>query len=232
MFIEIKGLEKYYGVGDSRVRVLNELDFQLEKGYICTVLGPSGSGKSTLLNILGGIEVCEGGQVTVDDVDITQLKGKDLLNYRKEQLGFVFQFYNLIPNLTVKENIEIGRYISDKPLELDQVIDTLGLTPHKDKFPTQLSGGQQQRCSIGRAIIKNPKLLLFDEPTGSLDYHSSKELLSLIENINEIYGTTMIIVTHNEAISNMANRITRIHDGVITESIINENVLKAKDVVW
>ena len=198
MFLEVKNVKKAYGNDDVTVPVLNGIDFKMEEGKICVILGPSGSGKSTLLNIIGAIDTADSGEVLVDGQDITKMNKKQLLEYRRDYLGFVFQFYNLIPNLNVEENIRVCDYLSDNPLDIDELLDVLGLAEHRYKFPSQLSGGQQQRCAIARALIKKPKLLLCDEPTGALDYKTSKEMLKLIEVINKKYNMTMVIVTHNE----------------------------------
>jgi len=231
-FLEIKDLEKYYGEGENRFKVLNNITTSVNKGEICVLLGPSGSGKSTLLNVIGGIEPCDGGSVTIDGEVIGNMNEKHLSLYRRNHLGYVFQFYNLIPNLTVKENIEVGAYLSKKPLPIDDLLKVLGLYEHKDKLPKQLSGGQQQRTSIGRAIIKNPDILLCDEPTGALDYNTSKDILQLIEDVNKKYGNTIIIVTHNDAFKNMADKVIRFRDGSIREEYENKNKLTARELEW
>ena len=205
MFLEIRDLKKSYGEGDNRVDVLKGINFEVGKGEICVLLGPSGSGKSTLLNIIGGIDNADGGYVAIDGEKTANMNEKVLTAYRRKHLGYVFQMYNLIPNLNVKENIEVGAYLSDRPLDIDDLLHTLGLYEHRHKLPGQLSGGQQQRTSIGRAIVKNPDILLCDEPTGALDYSTSKEILKLIEDVNHKYGNTVIMVTHNDAIKNMAD---------------------------
>lgn len=231
-FFCVYNVEKSYGEGNARVKVLKSVSTKLEKGKICVILGPSGSGKSTFLNIVAGLEHADNGSICIDGQDISKLDMKHLGNYRRNKLGFVFQFYNLIPNLTVKENIEVCEYLSKNPLPVDELIKTLGLWEHKDKFPNQLSGGQQQRCAIGRALVKNPSLLLCDEPTGALDYNTSKEILELIENINRKYKNTIIIVTHNEAIKNMAHKIMKLHDGCIINDYDNEVLTPARDLEW
>ena len=232
MFLEICNVKKSYGDGDSRIQVLKGINCTLEKGKICVMLGPSGSGKSTLMNIIGGIETLDEGEIIVSDNSIGKISESQLSKYRRDNLGYVFQFYNLVPNLTVKENIEVCEYISKNPLDIDDLLRTLGLWEHKNKFPNQLSGGQQQRCAIGRALVKNPLLLLCDEPTGALDYNTSKEILQLIECVNKKYGNTIIIVTHNEAIKNMANKVMKLHDGLIVSEYINNDICQAKDLVW
>ena len=224
MFLEIKNIRKHYGEGESRVEVLKGIDIEIEKGEICVLLGPSGSGKSTLLNIIGGIDYA--------DDKIEDMNEKQLTRYRRKHLGYVFQMYNLIPNLNIKENVETGAYLSDNPMNTDEILKGLGLYEHRHKLPNQLSGGQQQRTSIGRAIIKNPDLLLCDEPTGALDYNTSKEILKLIESINQKYGNTIIIVTHNDAIKNMADRVITLRDGEIRKNYKNVNKISAKELEW
>ena len=196
------------------------------------MLGPSGSGKSTLLNIIGGIENSDSGKIKIGDEVVGEMKEKKLTQYRRKHLGYVFQSYNLIPNLTVKENIEVGAYLSDKPLNIDELLKTLGLWEHKDKIPNQLSGGQQQRTAIGRAIVKNPDILLCDEPTGALDYNTSKEILKLIEDVNKKFGNTVILVTHNDAIKNMADQVIKLKDGQIRHNDMNEKKIPAMELDW
>ena len=232
MYLEINDLCKGFGEADSRVEVLKDISFGVEKGEICVMLGPSGSGKSTLLNIVGGIESADSGSVRVGEDELEAMNEKKLSGYRRKHLGYIFQSYNLIGNLTVKENIEVGGYLTDDPLPLDDLIKKLGLWDHKDKVPNQISGGQQQRTAIGRAMIKNPDILLCDEPTGSLDYSTSKEILKLIEEVNAEYGNTVVMVTHNDAIKNMADRVIRLRDGRIGDITVNETKLKAEDLEW
>ena len=232
MFLEIHELRKSFGAGENRTEVLKGLDFSVEKGEICVLLGPSGSGKSTLLNIIGGIDEADGGYISIDREKMEEMKEKALTEYRRRHLGYVFQMYNLIPNLNVKENIEVGAYLSDRPLDVDELLHTLGLYEHRHKLPNQLSGGQQQRTSIGRAIVKNPDILLCDEPTGALDYHTSKEILKLIEDVNQKYGNTVIMVTHNDAIKNMADRVVKLRDGQIRKNYVNETKIAAGDLEW
>ena len=232
MFLEIHELRKSFGAGENRTEVLKGLDFSVEKGEICVLLGPSGSGKSTLLNIIGGIDEADGGYISIDGEKMEEMKEKALTEYRRKHLGYVFQMYNLIPNLNVKENIEVGAYLSDRPLDIDELLHTLGLYEHRHKLPNQLSGGQQQRTSIGRAIVKNPDILLCDEPTGALDYHTSKEILKLIEDVNQKYGNTVIMVTHNDAIKNMADRVVKLRDGQIRKNYVNETKIAAGDLEW
>ena len=232
MFLEINGIKKHYGEGESRVEVLNGIDIEVNKGEIVVLLGPSGSGKSTLLNIIGGIDDADEGYISIDGEKTADMNEKRLTQYRRKHLGYVFQMYNLIPNLNIKENVETGAYLSDNPMDTDEILKGLGLYEHRHKLPNQLSGGQQQRTSIGRAIIKNPDLLLCDEPTGALDYNTSKEILKLIESINEKYGNTIIIVTHNDAIKNMADRVITLRDGEIRKNYKNENKISAKELEW
>lgn len=232
MFLEVKDLNKGFGDKTNRIEVLKNLSLDVEKGEFCVLLGPSGSGKSTLLNILGGIDYPDGGEVKINGEKMNSLNSKKLTMFRRNHLGYVFQMYNLIPDLTVRENIEVGAYLSKKPLNLDELIETLGLKEHQDKLPSQLSGGQQQRTSIGRAIIKNPDILLCDEPTGALDYNTSKEILKLIEKVNQKYGSTVIMVTHNDAIKYMADRVVRLRDGQILKNYLNDKKVKAEDLEW
>ena len=232
MYLEINNLCKGFGESDSRAEVLKDISFGVEKGEICVMLGPSGSGKSTLLNIVGGIESADCGSVRVGEDELEAMNEKKLSGYRRKHLGYIFQSYNLIGNLTVKENIEVGGYLTDDPLPLDDLIKKLGLWDHKDKVPNQISGGQQQRTAIGRAMIKNPDILLCDEPTGSLDYSTSKDILKLIEEVNAEYGNTVVMVTHNDAIKNMADRVIRLRDGRIGDIAVNGTKMKAEDLEW
>ena len=232
MFLTVKDLKKSYGSGSTKVEVLKGINFEVQKGEICVLLGPSGSGKSTLLNIIGGIDDADSGYVSINDEKTKDMKESELTKYRRKHLGYVFQMYNLIPNLNVKENIEVGAYLSDSPLDIDELLNTLGLSEHKYKLPNQLSGGQQQRTAIGRAIVKNPDILLCDEPTGALDYHTSKEILKLIEDVNKKYGNTVIMVTHNDAIQNMADRVIKLRDGEIMDNIVNKNKIQAASLDW
>ena len=232
MFLEIKGIKKSFGAGESRVDVLKGIDLEIEKGEFCVLLGPSGSGKSTLLNIIGGIDGADAGSITIQGERLEDMKEKKLSLYRRKHLGYIFQMYNLIPNLTVRENIEVGAYLSDRPLDVDELLHTLGLYEHQRKLPNQLSGGQQQRTAIGRAIVKNPDILLCDEPTGALDYHTSKEILKLIETVNHKYGNTIVMVTHNDAIKDMADRVVKLRDGMIRRNYQNEQKIPAADLEW
>ena len=232
MFLEIHDLKKSFGSGNNRTEVLKGIEFTANKGEICVLLGPSGSGKSTLLNIIGGIDSPDDGYVAIEGEKMKDMTEKALTRYRRRHLGYIFQMYNLIPNLNVKENIEVGAYLSEKPLEIDDLLKTLGLYEHRHKLPNQLSGGQQQRTAIGRAIVKNPDILLCDEPTGALDYNTSKDILNLIEEVNHKYGNTVIMVTHNDAIKYMADRVVPLRDGQIRKNYCNEKKISAVDLDW
>ncbi len=232
MFLEIKGIKKHFGEGESRVEVLKGIDIGIEKGEICVLLGPSGSGKSTLLNIIGGIDSADEGYISINGEKTAEMNEKQLTLYRRKHLGYVFQMYNLIPNLNIKENIEVGAYLSDHSLDVDDLLKTLGLYEHRHKLPNQLSGGQQQRTAIGRAIVKNPDILLCDEPTGALDYNTSKEILKLIEEVNRKYGNTVVMVTHNSAIQQMADRVVKLRDGVVRKDYVNEEKISATELEW
>lgn len=230
MFLEVKGVKKSYGNGDSYIQVLRDISTGVEKGQMCAIQGPSGSGKSTLLNCIGGLDNMDAGSIKVDGQEIVSLKPAQLADYRRDNLGFIFQFYNLVPNLTVRENIQVCEYLARKPLDMDELLETLGLTEYQNKFPFQLSGGQQQRCAIARALIKNPKLLLCDEPTGALDSKTSRDILILLEQLNQKYGTTMLIVTHNNAIKNMVHKVLVVKDGQIKEEYMNEARVSAAEL--
>lgn len=232
MFLEIHDLKKSFGSGNNRTEVLKGIEFTANKGEICVLLGPSGSGKSTLLNIIGGIDSPDDGYVAIEGEKMKDMTEKALTRYRRRHLGYIFQMYNLIPNLNVKENIEVGAYLSEKPLEIDDLLKTLGLYEHRHKLPNQLSGGQQQRTAIGRAIVKNPDILLCDEPTGALDYNTSKDILNLIEEVNHKYGNMVIMVTHNDAIKYMADRVVQLRDGQIRKNYCNEKKISAVDLDW
>jgi len=230
MYLEVSHLKKSYGQNESHIQVLNGISMTVEKGQMCVIQGTSGSGKSTLLNCIGGLDTIDSGSVKVDGIEISGLKQNQLLYYRRDNLGFIFQFYNLIPNLSVRENIRVCEYLSKNPLDLDELLATLGLTEHQNKFPSQLSGGQQQRCAIARALIKNPKLLLCDEPTGALDSKTSRDILVLLERINAVYGTTMLIVTHNNSIKDMVHKVVCIKDGLIRKDYLNKTRISASEL--
>lgn len=227
MYLEVKELKKNYGEGGGFTEVLKGVDMAVEKGVMCVIQGSSGSGKSTLLNCIGGLEEADSGSILVDGMEICGLSADKLSSYRRANLGFIFQFYNLVPNLTVRENIQVCEYLTDSPLEMGELLEVLGLAEHQNKFPSQLSGGQQQRCAIARALIKNPKLLLCDEPTGALDSAASKDILMLLEKVNSTYGTTMLIVTHNNSIKNMVDQVIFLKDGRIKETKWNQEKVPA-----
>ncbi len=231
MYLELKEVKKSYGKDDSYIQVLKGISTEVRQGQMCVIQGTSGSGKSTLLNCIGGLDNMDSGSVKVDGQEIFGLKPSQLADYRRDNLGFIFQFYNLVPNLTVRENIQVCEYLSKQPLDMDELLETLGLTEHQNKFPSQLSGGQQQRCAIARALIKNPKLLLCDEPTGALDSKTSKDILILLEEINKKYGTTMLIVTHNNAIKNMVHKVLIVKDGRIINEYENDVRVPAAELV-
>ena len=213
-FVEMRDVRKIYRMGEVEIAAADGIDFQIKKGEFAVVVGPSGAGKTTVLNILGGMDTATSGEVWIDGKNIVKYSPRQLTSYRRDDIGFVFQIYNLIPNLTVRENIEVGAYLSDRPLDVDELMHTLGIYEHQNKLPNQLSGGQQQRTAIGRAIVKNPDILLCDEPTGALDYNTSKEILKLIETVNQKYGNTIVMVTHNDAIKDMADRVVKLRDGM------------------
>lgn len=230
MYLEVKDLKKSYGAGEGYVQVLRGITTGVEQGDMCVIQGTSGSGKSTLLNCIGGLDTIDSGSVIVDGKEIAGLSQTSLSEYRRDNLGYIFQFYNLVPNLTVRENIQVCEYLTENPLDMEELLETLGLTAHQNKFPSQLSGGQQQRCAIARALIKNPKLLLCDEPTGALDSKTSRDILVLLEKINEKYGTTMLIVTHNNSIKDMVQKVIRIKDGQISREYYNETRVPAAEL--
>lgn len=230
MYLEVSGVKKSYGEGGTYVQVLKGINTGVEKGQMCVIQGTSGSGKSTLLNCIGGLDTMDSGSIKVDGTEIFGMNSDQLADYRRDNLGFIFQFYNLVPNLTVRENIQVCEYLTYDPLPVDDLIETLGLTEHQNKFPSQLSGGQQQRCAIARALVKNPKLLLCDEPTGALDSKTSRDILVLLEEINAKYGTTMLIVTHNNSIKNMVHKVIFIKDGLISREYENEVRVPASEL--
>ena len=229
-FLVVKDLHKSYGEGGSYAQVLKGVSIKGSKGEMCVIQGTSGSGKSTLLNCIGGLDEIDSGVVSVDGTLVQGLKGERLSDYRRDNLGFIFQFYNLVPNLTVRENIQVCEYLTKDPLKIDELIAVLGLTEHQFKFPSQLSGGQQQRCAIARALVKNPKVLLCDEPTGALDSKTSRDILVLLEKINKQFGTTMLIVTHNNSIKNMVDHVIYLKDGEIYKDYYNETKTPASEL--
>ena len=231
-YLVVNDLRKHYGSGEARVQVLDGITATVNRGEVCVMLGPSGSGKSTFLNLVGALEAADGGTISVGGCELTSLSARELGEYRRRELGFVFQFYNLVPDLTIRENIEVTAHLSPNPLPMDDLLQSLGLWEHRDKFPRQVSGGQQQRCAIGRALVKNPGLILCDEPTGALDYKTSKEVLELMERVNRTYGCTLVIVTHNAAIARMADRVLRLRDGRLAADVIVEAPVAASELDW
>ena len=231
-YLVVNDLKKHYGDGEARVQVLDGITTTVNRGEVCVMLGPSGSGKSTFLNLIGSLEGADGGTISVGGCELTSLSPKDLGEYRRRELGFVFQFYNLVPDLTIKENIEVTAHLSSNPLPMEDLLRSLSLWEHRNKFPRQVSGGQQQRCAIGRALVKNPGLILCDEPTGALDYKTSKEVLELMERVNREYGCTIVIVTHNAAIARMADRVLRLRDGRLAEDEVNDSPVPASELDW
>lgn len=231
-FLEIVDLKKGFGSGETRQEVLRGMNFSVAKGEFCVLLGPSGSGKSTLLNIIGGIDSADSGYISINGDKLKDMSEKKLTQYRRKHLGYVFQMYNLIANLNVKENIEVGAYLSDNALDIDELLHTLGLYEHRYKLPNQLSGGQQQRVSIGRAIVKNPDILLCDEPTGALDYNTGKAILKLLQNMCRERGMTVIVITHNQALAPMADRLIHIKNGQVSHMETNENPMSIDEIEW
>ena len=227
--ITIRNISREYGQGESAVKALDDVSLDISKGEVYVILGPSGSGKSTLLNMIGGLDRVDSGSITVDGLEITALNKKQLTDYRREKLGMVFQAYNLIPELNVIENVRVVKDIAKEPLDETELLQVLGLEKHMTHFPSELSGGQQQRCSIARALVKNPALLLCDELTGALDSASTREVLKVLQAINERYNTTIIMITHDERISGMADRLVRIRDGKVVENTVKTK-LKAEEL--
>ncbi len=231
-FISIQNLRKTYRSGGETLHAVDNVSISIEEGELVTILGPSGSGKSTLLNIIGGIDESDGGSVTVAGEEITNLKPQKLVEYRRNFIGFIFQFYNLIPNLTVFENVEVVADICKSPLDIDELLEVLGIAQLAKRYPVELSGGQQQRVAIARAIVKNPKLLLCDEPTGALDLKSSLDILKLLKEVNEKYNTTILIISHNSSIAQMCNRTIKISDGKISSNEINQRIISIEEIKW
>lgn len=231
-FLEIKGLKKSFGQGESHIDVLKGIDMTINQGEFCVLLGPSGSGKSTLLNIIGGIDSLDEGELIINKHRLKTMKEKELSQYRRDHLGYIFQMYNLIPNLTVRENIEVGAYLSKKPLDIDDLLHTLGLYEHQNKLPNQLSGGQQQRTAIGRAVVKNPDILLCDEPTGALDYQTGKSILGLLRSMCDNYGMTVIVITHNSALAPMADQVIHLKNGKVERQEYNEHPESIDNIEW
>lgn len=231
-FVTFENVGKIYRTGDVEVEALKEVNFEIEKGEICVVVGQSGAGKTTLLNILGGMDTLTSGRVFLGDRDISSLNDKDMATYRRLDIGFVFQFYNLIPNLTALENVEIASQLSPKPLNSRKVMEVVGLKDRMDNFPAQLSGGEQQRVAIARALAKNPKLLLCDEPTGALDYETGKSILKLLQDTSRITGMTVVIITHNSALTAMADRVVRVKNGTVASVTMNEKPMPVEQIEW
>ncbi|MDT2813836.1 ABC transporter ATP-binding protein [Vagococcus carniphilus] len=231
-YVEVKDVFKRYHMGDNVIVANNGVSFSIEEGEFVVILGPSGAGKSTVLNILGGMDSCDEGEIIVDGVDIAKHSTKELTTYRRLDVGFVFQFYNLVPNLTARENVELASQVSSKALDVDKVLSLVSLDHRKDNFPAQLSGGEQQRVAIARALAKNPKLLLCDEPTGALDFETGKQVLKILENTCRDYQTTVIVITHNSEIAKMADRVIRVNDAKVRSIEINENPLPVEEIEW
>lgn len=231
-YVELSNVYKRYEMGETTIVANNDITFSIDKGEFVVILGPSGAGKSTVLNILGGMDSCDEGQILVDGVDIAKFNDRKLTTYRRVDVGFVFQFYNLVPNLTAKENVELASQVSPKALNVDDVLEQVGLANRTSNFPAQLSGGEQQRVAIARALAKNPKLLLCDEPTGALDYETGKQILQLLQDSCRKTGTTVIVITHNSAISPMADRVIRINDAKVRSIELNENPTPVEQIEW
>ncbi|GAA0741373.1 ABC transporter ATP-binding protein [Clostridium oceanicum] len=231
-FIKVKNGTKKFKVGDNEIYANRDINFEIDKGELVIVLGPSGAGKSTLLNILGGMDSYDSGEVIIDGVDIVKLSKREITTYRRHDIGFVFQFYNLVPSLTAKENVELSSQVSPNSLDVDYVLKQVGLENRKLNFPAQLSGGEQQRVAIARALAKNPKLLLCDEPTGALDYKTGKQILKLLKDSCKNTGTTAIVITHNSAIAPMADKVIKINDGKVRSVELNENPIPIEDISW
>ena len=232
MFIIVSDLKKTYTTGIVKNEVLKGIEIKLGKGEIGVILGPSGSGKTTLLNIIGGVDQGDSGKVIVDEIEVDKLNDEELTEYRREHIGFVFQFYNLIPNLTAGENVEVVSNISKSPLGMDEVLEAVEILDKKHRFPRELSGGEQQRVSIARSVVRNPKLLLCDEPTGALDYQTSRSILKLLQQINNKFGTTILMITHNAAIAAMANRVFRLRSGEVVDEVVNQVIAPAERIEW
>ena len=231
-FVKLKDITKFYHMGEVEIRAADNINFSIKKGEFVVIVGPSGAGKTTVLNILGGMDTATGGTLTVDGKDITAYDSRQLTGYRRDDIGFVFQFYNLIPNLTALENVELALQICKDPLDAKKVLEDVGLGDRLDNFPAQLSGGEQQRVSIARALAKNPKLLLCDEPTGALDYNTGKAILKLLQNMCRERGMTVIVITHNQALAPMADRLIHIKNGQVSHMETNENPMSIDEIEW
>ena len=230
--LDVKNVVKSYGQGDAKMYALNNVSVSIEDGCFCSIIGPSGSGKSTFLNLIGGLDKADSGSIEFNGTDILGLSRKKKLEYRRKNLGYIFQFYNLIQNLTVYENVKVCENISGNPLGVDEILSMLGILDKKDKFPSQLSGGQQQRCAIARALVKNPALLLCDEPTGALDTTNTREIMNLLRDVNKKYNTTILIVTHNDLICKVSDRVIGITDGKIVRDEVMENPASPDSIEW
>lgn len=231
-FVSLKDITKIYKMGEVEIHAVDGIDFEIEKGEFVVIVGPSGAGKTTVLNLLGGMDTATGGTILVDGADITKYSERQLNGYRRDDIGFVFQFYNLIPNLTAKENVELALQICKDPLDAKTVLEDVGLGDRLDNFPAQLSGGEQQRVSIARALAKNPKLLLCDEPTGALDYNTGKAILQLLQDMCREKGMTVIVITHNSALAPMADRLIKIKNGKVSDMQKNDNPMSIADIEW
>ena len=231
-FVKLENITKIYHMGEVEIRAVDGIDFSIQKGEFVVIVGPSGAGKTTVLNILGGMDTASGGRITVDGQDITKYSERQLTGYRRDDIGFVFQFYNLIPNLTALENVEMALQICRNPLDARAVLKEVGLEERMDNFPAQLSGGEQQRVSIARALAKNPKLLLCDEPTGALDYNTGKAILKLLQEMCREKGMTVIVITHNSALAPMADRLIKIKNGKLSSMKVNENPISIDEIEW
>lgn len=232
MLIKVKDLTKVYHTGAVDFKALDKISFEIKEKEKCVILGPSGSGKSTIINILGGIDSAEEGEVIVNNKNLCTIKNKSLTEYRRDSVGFIFQFYNLVPNLTVYENVEIVSEISTSPMKIEDILKAVKMYDYRDKFPRELSGGEQQRVAIARALVKKPEILFCDEPTGALDYETSKNILKLLEEINDKFNTTLIIITHNNAIADIANHVIKLRSGEIVEDFYNEKTISAEGIIW
>ncbi len=230
--VRVEGLSRHFGAGESRVEVLHDVTFSVARGARCVIVGASGSGKSTLLNAIGGLDAPDAGTIHVAGEQVTGRSPRELTRYRRAHVGFVFQFYNLVPDLTVTENIQVTAQLVRRPLDIDELLEHLGLTQHRHKFPAQLSGGQQQRCAIARALVKGSDLLLADEPTGALDRHTSQQMLEVLDDVHRRYGATLVMVTHNEAITALADQVIELRDGRIVRDRLNPHPLAARDLDW
>ena len=231
-YIDVIDESKYYKMGETIIKANEKINFSIEKGEVAVILGPSGAGKSTVLNILGGMDSCDEGKVVVDGTNIAAFSDKELTTYRRNDVGFVFQFYNLVPNLTAKENVEMSSQIVSDAMEPEAVLQSVGLGERMDNFPAQLSGGEQQRVTIARALAKRPKLLLCDEPTGALDFETGKQILKILQDTARENGTTVVIITHNSAIAPMADRVIRINDAQVRSEELNDHPQSIEDIQW